>query len=551
MGLLSIRKLTMLSLPVRELSQEERRLMSRENLSWLLGVTVITLVGLSLSFAKPPRSTNLQSTHKNISLWIDVLDEVQSKYVKELDEKQMRQFVENGIDGALQSLDPHSNFINTAELAAFNQRNEGKFSGVGIRITLNRKRHPFIEVESPMVGTPAHKAGILPEDIIIKVDGKSTENMKLDEVAKLIQGKKGEAVNLTILRRGVKGPMDVPVVRDTIAIDSVIGYEPLDDPQKKWEYVIDKKNKVAYVRIEGFTETTVDELAKVVVELQDQGINGLILDLRNNPGGLLKSAVQVSSMFLPANKKVVTIKGRKKGNQKQEHTEYSRPVHYGENKTEFEPNIDVPIVIILNGGSASASEIVAAALKDHLRAIIVGARSYGKGSVQNVIFLEGGESAIKLTTASYWRPNGRNIHRFPTSKEDDDWGVKPSKIGKTDYTVEFSDEERIAYYKHRREKDILGKAKQPDTKEEKKEEPFEDRQLNKALEYLRAKITGKKPAPVQPKEKQKSEPQARLRHPLSPQLQVGWNRQMLQRMWVLNDDPQRLRGVYRMDIRYC
>ena len=185
------------------------------------------------------------------------------------------------------------------------------------------------------------------------------------------------------------------------------------------------------------------ELTKVVEYLQKNDMQGLVVDLRNNPGGLLQAAVEVSSVFLPEGEKVVTTKGRGEGN---ERTYNSR---HGNLK--FKPKNNYPLAILINRYSASASEIVAAALQDHLRAVIVGERSFGKGSVQNVIPMENNTTALKLTTASYWRPSGKNIHRFPDSKETDEWGVMPSK----GYEVKLTTEERIEYLKYRHERDII------------------------------------------------------------------------------------------------
>ncbi len=444
--------------------------MSRWNLGWLLGISAITLIGLSLSYSAPGQGSTLQTKHKNVSLLIDIMEEVQHKYVKKLDDKKMREFVENMVNGGLQQLDPHSGYINPEEYQQFQKHSKGRFGGVGIRIV--KDRTGVILVESPIQGTPAYNAGVMAGDIILKIDGVSTENMTMKKVVERIQGEPGEKVTLTVLHEGAKETTDIDIVRDIIRIDSVQGDLPLENNEKKWEYFVDKEDKIAYIRISAFTETTVAELTREVEDLQKQGMNGLIVDLRNNPGGLLRSAVEVSSMFLPHGKMVVSTKGR---NQSEQFYRSSSPGG-------FRPVQDVPMVILLNRYSASASEIVAAALRDHLRAIIIGERSYGKGSVQNVIMLEDGRSALKLTTASYWRPNGKNIHRFPDSKKEDDWGVKPNK----GFKVELTDEERIAYFTYRRERDVVGKKKEEKKSDEEKE--FKDRVLEKGLKYLRVEI---------------------------------------------------------------
>lgn len=448
--------------------------MSRWNLSWLFGITAVTLVGLSISYSAPDtkRAATLKSKHENLRLVVDVLEEVQEKYVKELDADQMRKLVEDMVNGGLEKLDQHSNFIDAEEYKQFKNQSRGKFGGVGIRIGVDRAGQIF--VESPMVGTPAYKAGVLAGDIIMKVDGHSIEDKALKDVVEMIQGEPGSKVTLTVLHEGDKKPSDLSMQRSEITIDSVLGDKRNSNKLEEWDFWVDPQMKIAYIRLVAFTETTTRDLVKVVEALQKMKMNGLVIDLRNNPGGLLRSAVEVSSLFLPQGKTVVSTKSRTQG----EDDYTSRRV--GDVQSE-----GYPIAILINRYSASASEIVAAALQDHFRAIIVGERSYGKGSVQNIIDLEHGQSALKLTTASYWRPSGHNIHRFRDAKEEDEWGVKPSK----GYEVELTDEERINYYKWRRDRDVvrLGAAPKKD-KEGDKLEDFKDRVLEKALEYIRGEL---------------------------------------------------------------
>jgi carboxyl-terminal processing protease len=295
----------------------------------------------------------------------------------------------------------------------------------------------------------------------------------------MITGEPGQTVKLTVLHEGDKKPVDIHISRAKIIIESVIGDQRMEENLKEWDFMIDKVNKIAYIRITAFTETTVKELTKVVDQLQKDGVRGVILDLRTNPGGLLRAAVEVSELFLPKGTPIVTTKGR---NQKEE-----AYVARGRPDSSNGPQTDYPIAILLNRYSASASEIVAAALQDAGRAIIIGERSYGKGSVQNVIPMEGGTSALKLTTASYWRPSGKNIHRFPDSKESADWGVKPND----GYEVKISDEDRIYYYKWRRQRDVVRKKDTGPLKiDERDRVPrrYSDQVLDKAVEYIRSKL---------------------------------------------------------------
>ena len=458
--------------------------MSRWNLAWIVSATAVALFGLSLT-AYPTGAPARPGKHDNLRLLVDVLDEVQQKYVKELDDDKMRELVENMINGGLERLDPHSGFINQDEFRQFKHNTQGKFGGVGIRLGRDVNTGLFL-VESPIPGTPAYEAGVMAGDIILKVDGKSTEQWSLKKLVDSIQGEPGADVTLTVKHEHRKEPVDCTMKRAEIKIESVMGDKRVRDKLQEWDYWADPNAKVGYIRINQFTETTVEELTKVVEHLQNAGMRGLILDLRNNPGGLLRAAVDVSSMFLPEGQTVVTTKGR--GGVVEE-------VYNAQHK---HPKIQAggyPIAIMINRFSASASEIVSAALQDHARAVVIGERSYGKGSVQNLIGMEGGKSALKITTASYWRPSGRNIHRFPDSKEEDEWGVRPNK----NYDVKLTAEERAEYFKYRRERDIVRRpgeeAKQPepeaqkdDTKGKAKKGPFRDRTLEKALEYVRGEL---------------------------------------------------------------
>ena len=453
--------------------------MSRWNLAWLLGLTSAALLGLSLTYSAPARDSDLQSKHKNLKLLVDVLDKVEKQYVRPLDADKMRELVENMVNGGLEKLDAHSNFIDAEEYRQFTKQTRGRFEGVGIRIEPD-PRTGQIFVQSPMVGTPAYEAGIMAGDLIVKIDGKATENMTLKKVVESIQGEPGTKVTLTVLHESAKKPVDIAVSRAEIKIPSVLGDRRRKMNLKDWDFWIDPDNKIAYVRITGFTETTTAEITQVVDALQKTGMRGLVVDLRNNPGGLLLSAVQTASLFLPEGVPIVSTKGRGGAKEDAYTARHDNP--------NMKPGTYYPIAILINRFSASASEIVAAALQDHLRAIIVGERSYGKGSVQNLFLMEDGTSALKLTTASYWRPSGRNIHRFPDAKDEDEWGVRPSK----GYEVKLTETDLADYFKWRRERDIIrhpGEAA-PQAKDAagKAKEAFRDRVLDKALEYIRQQL---------------------------------------------------------------
>jgi carboxyl-terminal processing protease len=451
--------------------------MSRWNLGWLLGTAAVALLGIAVSQSAALREKD--KDYELVRLVVDVLDEVEHKYVRELDPEAKRKLVEDMINGGLERLDPHSAFVNPRRYKQFTKESQGKFGGVGIQVNTDGQTGA-LTVISPLVGSPAYEAGILAGDLIVKIDGKATKDLLVGEAVDLIQGDPGQQVTLTVLHEGSKEAVDVAMKRAVIQIQSVIGDRRMPSNPEEWEYMVDQENKLGYIRIIAFSETTAADLRKVIEQLQKQGLRGLVIDLRLNPGGLLKSAVEIADLFLTEGR-IVTTRGR----------DGQEEIYDAQEKgTLLLPAKDYPIVVLINRFSASASEIVAAALQDHHRAVIIGERSYGKGSVQNVIKMEGGSSALKLTTASYWRPSEKNIHRFPDSKETDEWGVKPDP----GFDVPMKDEERFAYIQYRRERDVIhgksGTAPAPAAKanKDKDKKPFVDRVLEKALTYLRGEI---------------------------------------------------------------
>jgi carboxyl-terminal processing protease len=397
---------------------------------------------------------------------VDVLQEVRQRYVRELKPEEQRQFVEAMINGGLERLDPHSNYINPQDFKQFSRVSKGTFGGVGISLGVDAQKGGRLTVLSPIVGTPAYVAGILAGDIITKINGKVTENLGISEAIDLIQGDPGSEVTLTVLHEGEKKPVDYTLKRDIIRVQSVVG--DTRKPDGTPEFMLNNPDKIAYLRIATFSETTVGELRTALAAIQAAGARGLVIDVRYNPGGLLAAAVEICDMFLDDGV-IVSTRGRN-----QQDLVYS--AH--REGTLFLPAKEFPIAILVNRYSASASEILAAALQDHGRAVIIGERSYGKGSVQNVIPMESQSSALKLTTASYWRPNGKNIHRFPDSKETDEWGVKPNP----DMEVKLEDKERVDYQRWRSDRDVVREVGKPHT-------PllpdFKDRILEKAIQTVR------------------------------------------------------------------
>lgn len=325
--------------------------------------------GGDVNVNKTRRDDNL---YRNLELFIDALKIVKENYVEEVENKKL---IYGALKGMLMSLDPYSAFLEPELKKELQIETKGEFEGVGMEITL---KDGIVTVVSPIEDTPAWKAGIKEGDKIIEIDGKSTKGMSTMEAAQLLRGKKGTKVTISILREGAQNLIKITLERDVIRIKSV-------------------KSKIfgsiGYIRLTGFQENTTEDLKKVLNEFNEKNIKGLILDLRNNPGGLLNVAIEVSELFLPPNKLIVYTQGR---NKKDTARFYSRRGQIWKK----------PIVLLVNGGSASASEILFGALKDNYdKFLSVGTKTFGKGSVQNLISLPDG-SAIKLTIARYYTPGG-------------------------------------------------------------------------------------------------------------------------------------------------
>jgi len=291
-------------------------------------------------------------------------------------------FVYSSIDGMLRTLDPHTSFLEPKEYSDMQDRQKGSFYGLGILVT---KRNDQVTVITPLEGTPAARLGIRAGDVISEVEGVSTSDMPLDDVVKRLKGPKGTTVHIKIVRIGMKEPIPLSIVRAAIPTNSISN-------------VLMLKPGIGYIRIKDFTATTVRELDEAIDKLKGQGMQKLVLDLRQDPGGLLDAAVGVSDHFLDKGQMIVYTKGRTPDSAQ----EYLAPGKH--------QKLDMPMVVVINRGSASASEIVAGALQDHDRAIIVGETSWGKGLVQSVYTLQYG-AGLALTTSKYYTPSGRNIQR--------------------------------------------------------------------------------------------------------------------------------------------
>jgi len=391
------------------------------------------------------------------------------------------QDVTYSLNAMLAKLDKHTGYIPPEVVAKFRTDTSGRFSGIGVQIRKNDSKDQ-LQVITPIYGSPAHKAGLKANDIISEiiseVDPKTgkeydapvitpTKGLQTDDAVKKILGKPGTRIKLKIEREGEEKPIEFTLVRGTIEVESVLGVKR--NEKDTWNYVIDEENKICYVRLTQFSENTFSDLEKVMKQLRKDGIKGFILDLRFNPGGLLDSSIKISDLFIDDGM-IVTVRHR-------DGTETSYVGRSDGSYTTF------PMVCLINGGSASASEIVSACLQDHGRAIIMGQRSFGKGSVQTIHGFEN-QSILKLTTATFWRPSGRNLNRASTSgKEEDEWGVTPNK----GYEIKLSKKEENELFDHQRETEIIRGGTPPTTTGAAKTE-FRDRQLDMAVQYLRDQI---------------------------------------------------------------
>jgi carboxyl-terminal processing protease len=354
-------------------------------------------------------------------------------------------------DGAFAELDPFSSMIWPSDLEEFNKTTQGEFSGVGIQIQTDEDGS--LKVVSPLEDSPAYKAGIKAGDVITKIDGKNAKGITLNQAVKTITGKSGTMVTLTV--RSPSGAVkDYPIERKTIKVASVKGW--LHRPGGGWDYFVDNDNKIAYIRLTNFTKSTTDELARAADELKAKGAKAMILDLRYNPGGLLSAATEVSDKFLQDGL-IVSTRADREGTP-------NSPTFAAAARDDDDID-NLRMVVLVNQYSASASEIVAGALKDQSRAKVVGERTFGKGSVQMLFPLSSRQAYLKLTTSHYYLPSGKCIHREENSQE---WGVDP------DLTIEMTPEQMRAAIDARQDLDVLRDAAVPDAPAEGKEKQIKE-----------------------------------------------------------------------------
>ena len=352
---------------------------------------VISGALITTQFTEPliaQETKRVKSTYENLDLFGDIFERIRSSYVEEIDEEKL---IESAISGMLSSLDPHSSYMAPEDFSTMQVQTRGEFGGLGIEVT---QENGFIKVVSPIDDTPAANAGIEAGDFITKVDGESTLGKTLDEAVDKMRGPVGSEIIITVVREGVDEPFDVSIIRDTIEIKAVKART---------------EGKTIVLRVSSFTSKTYPNLKdSLEKEIKAAGglenVNGVVVDLRNNPGGLLNQAIRVSDAFLESGE-IVSTRGRAAGDAERY------------NATPGDLTNGKPVIVLINGGSASASEIVAGALQDHHRAIIVGTKSFGKGSVQTIIPLSSDGAAMRLTTARYYTPSGRSIQSLGVSPD--------------------------------------------------------------------------------------------------------------------------------------
>lgn len=417
----------------------------------LSGVVLGLSLGMSAaSYATAEAPANASNdTYKQLNLFGNVFERVRAEYVEEVQDQDL---IETALNGMLTSLDPHSSYLTEEDFKSMQVQTRGEFGGLGIEVTMD---NGLVKVVSPIDDTPAFRAGIQAGDLITTIDGEPVMGLSLSDAVQKMRGKVGTKIDLEVIREGAAEPIDVQITRDIIQIKSV-------------RHRLEKDN-IGYIRITTFNQKTFDGLKKAIKSINKEAkkdLIGYVIDLRNNPGGLLDQAIAVSDAFLDQGE-IVSTRGRNKDDVRRD------------NATKGDLINGLPVVVLVNGGSASASEIVAGALQDHKRGIVLGTQSFGKGSVQSVITLPG-HGAMRLTTARYYTPSGRSIQAQ---------GITPdivvdrvAVVGQADQSGRYSEANlRGALDKERA---LKNDDKKSDDSNDKSEEEITDYQLTRAVDLL-------------------------------------------------------------------
>lgn len=388
------------------------------------------------------------------------------------------------VDGAMRGMvgvlnqrgDAHSQYIAPRQAQPFIDEMRQEFGGIGVRIRLVGDPARLMLVGIPEPDSPAARAGVRPNDHVLAIDGHQVEGMDMNEVIDLMRGKVDELLVLRVRRQGEESPVDLRMERAVIHVASVIGDRRQSDGQ--WRFLLEEEPRVALVRLINFGNKTVEEVRDTLNQLDQQGMQALVLDVRENAGGALDAAVGVSDLFLPDGAPIVETRGRR------------QVVEDSYDATPDGLVSQAPVVVLVNQNTASASEIVAAALQDNQRAKVGGQRSFGKGTVQRIIPIESGNSYLKLTTSSYWRPSGKNIHRLSDNTDQDEWGVSPD----AEFEIKLEPDQYKIWRRWRETRDltvidadsgeVLSLPILTDDPQEQPPHDYEDQALLRAVEHL-------------------------------------------------------------------
>lgn len=434
--------------------------MTREKITWMASGAVLCFLALSV----PGSLAQRDSDYKFVGTLVDVYRQVDTNYVVDVDDKKLQSA---SINGMLATLDPYTVYVPRDQEEAFNNALDGNLKGVGIQLSADM-RPDGLEIVTPIDDSPAWKGGVLPGDILTKVDGKSIVGTPLVDVVPKIQGPSGTNVTLTLKRADGK-TLDVTLTRSEFVVPQVKGFER--NPDQSWNYFADFDKHIGYIRLKQFTPDCAQQITDICKKLLGQGMKGLVFDLRFNPGGRLEEAEQLIDLFVKHGV-IVSVKGRNRPEQKtMAKEEGTLP--------------DFPMAVLVNEESASASEVMAGSLKDNKRSVVVGARTYGKGSVQEVMPLDGNAGELKITVAYWYLPNGERVQRLKDAKT---WGVEP------DFVVPMDEQQQLRLVQEQVKSESMRIAlttpattQAADGTTKPTTQPI-DPQLDKALEVLRGQI---------------------------------------------------------------